>query len=141
MILYQNICLETLVEAGKYFKWKRPESCKRCGSKLWGHGFVSGYLVAVAVLLYYKRYRCPVCRLVITLKPAGYWRYFRSSINEIFRVLWAKFKNHIWQCPRQRGGHWLSRFRHYIHIGGYVRDDPIMILEQAHEAGVCFLVK
>ena len=112
MIKFVTINILELYKKGKDFIWDKPCSCPRCGSVVWGHGFVSGYLQGFSELLYFKRYRCPICGLILKLKPRGYLRFFRSSIHEIYRHLKFRFENARWPpgFSRQRGGHWINRF-------------------------------
>jgi hypothetical protein len=39
------------------------------GPRLWGHGHVPRYLDALVEPVWVKRWRCPVCRAVHTLRP------------------------------------------------------------------------
>jgi len=95
---------------GRGFGWPRPERCPRCGYwKLWGHGFVSAYFEPYREPLWLRRYRCPACRLILRLKPSGYFERFQSSIESIRESLAYRFYRHFWPpgSSRQRQGHWL----------------------------------
>jgi len=106
------IDLIRLSQEGKRYKWKRPDECTQCKGKLWGHGYVSAYFDCCSGLVYLKRWICSLCRLVIKMKPIGYWKYFRSSIGEILKTLQYRLTQYLWPpgVSRQRGGHWLNRY-------------------------------
>lgn len=74
---------------GKEFPWEKPKSCPECGSlRLWGHGYVIRYFQNIASGLWLKRYRCPDCHAVHTLRPFDYspgfqysWQIIQLSIS------------------------------------------------------------
>lgn len=112
MILYCEVSLSEVASLQKEFPWQRPSKCSRCGeSSLWGHGFVHRYFNKVPEAVFLKRWRCPSCNLIITCRPATYWRYFRESIKGVYDALLARVQGARWppDVPRQRGGHWLQR--------------------------------
>ena len=97
------------LEKGKEFPWPRPERCPRCGHvRLWGHGYVFAYFDEVLERCWLRRYRCPVCRLILRLRPAGYFPRFQASIETIRQSLAYRFYHHFWPpgSSRQRQGHW-----------------------------------
>lgn len=75
LVLFMDLCAKTLVELGRNYPWQRPERCPGCsGVRVWGRGFVLAYFDEAGsgcVLL--KRYRCPECRVVMPVRPSGYW--------------------------------------------------------------------
>jgi len=77
--------------------------------RLWGHGFVSAYFDGYWEPLWLRRYRCPLCRLVLRLRPSGYFQRFQASIETIRQSLAHRFYDHLWPpgSNRQRQGHWL----------------------------------
>lgn len=110
MILSCNVSLQTLATRQKKYPWQRPAQCPGCqGATLWGHGFVSRYFNGHSGPIFLKRWRCPHCPIVITCRPATYWRRFQESISGIFEALMARAKGARWPpwVPRQRGGYWL----------------------------------
>jgi len=111
MILPNKITISELSKNGKAHKWDKCH-CQDCHRDMWGHGYVGRYFAATAGLVYLKRYRCPDCLVVVTVRPEGYWPRIRSSILTIFESLKAKLEYGLWPVgfPRQRGGHWLKRF-------------------------------
>lgn len=110
MILFIQISIDQLSKMGKDFKWGKY-FCKECQRNAWGHGFVSRYFSEHKEQVPVKRYRCPGCGKVLTVRPEGYFQSIRSSISTISDILKAKLKGY-WprDFPRQRGGHWLRRF-------------------------------
>lgn len=91
--------VKRLVEEGKDFCWPRPAQCPRCkGRRLWGHGYVRRYFEGFIQGVWIKRYRCPDCRAVHTLRPQEYYRGFHYSgltilfslLNKIVEGRWLK---------------------------------------------------
>src|ERR1700678_4309573 len=107
MISYRKITLEELAKNGKNHKWDEFH-CDKCERNMWGHGFVSRYFSSLSESVFLKRYRCPKCWVVVTMRPEGYWPRIRSSIVSIFKNLIFRIKECYWPpgFPRQRGGHW-----------------------------------
>src|SRR3989338_8233376 len=89
LILFMDLCVKTLVGLGRNYPWKRPERCPRCGGVgVWGHGFVGAYFdQAGTECVWLKRYRCRECRVVIRVRPLGYFRRIQARIAEIRRCL------------------------------------------------------
>ena len=106
MILIVDISAATLCAQGISFVWKKPDGCPKCPATLWGHGhvFSNG--------LFLKRYRCPTCKTVVTLKPPGFWRGYRTAISEIYARLRHRVTAHRPLLPsrRQCENHWLKKF-------------------------------
>jgi len=111
MILPYKITFEELSKVGKDYNWPN-HLCKSCKRNMWGHGYVARYSSILADAVYLKRYRCPDCRTVVTVRPEGYWPRIRSSILAVFEALKSKLSHGLWPggFSRQRGGHWLNRF-------------------------------
>jgi hypothetical protein len=111
MILSRKICFASLSSLGKAFVWE-PHDCESCRRPMWGHGFVSRYFTEIAASLYLKRFRCPGCGTVATVRPEGYWPRVRSAIATIYAVLNFRVNSGLWPegSARQRCGHWLRRF-------------------------------
>jgi len=120
--------MEKLQVLGKEFPWEKPKYCPVCGSRrLWGHGFVIRYFQDIATGLWIKRYRCPDCHAVHTLRPFDYspgfqypWPIIQHSIylkSKGFRFLqrvsrqcqqyWFK----AWQFQQRRVGNFSSSAR------------------------------
>jgi hypothetical protein len=115
-----------LFRFGREYPWPRPERCPRCGhGRLWGHGFVSAYFDDYALPLWLRRYRCPLCRLILRLRPTGYFQRFQASVETIRQSLAYRFYHHLWPpgSSRQRQGHWLRAFlrkvRFYLGLSGW----------------------
>lgn len=110
MILFLKITIEELSKNGKNHKWGKC-FCDKCHRNMWGHGFVMRYFSESDDEIYLKRYRCPGCSTVVTVRPENYWQRIRSSIQTIYEALKAKLAG-FWppRFPRQRGLHWLRRF-------------------------------
>ena len=117
VILRFDVCLQQLSILGKDFKWTKPSTCPGCKkSSLWGHGFVLKAFAGFLKKLWLKRYRCPGCRIVLTLHPKGFWQKFQSCIQDIYQVLHHRLTRFHWPkgYPRQRAGHWLRSFISFL---------------------------
>jgi len=111
MILSIKITLRELSKTGKTYKWDKC-FCEDCQRNMWGHGYVGRYLEVEPNVFFFKRYRCPCCSSVVTVRPEGYWPRIRSSILVIYQTLKSKLRLGSWPkaFPRQRGQHWLNGF-------------------------------
>jgi hypothetical protein len=102
-----------IARLGKDFPWEKPSGCPRCGQPLWWHGFVSAYFSCLAEAVFLRRLRCSCCHSVHRLKPAGYWRRFRSSLTDIFDSVSHRSDSGRWRTdqPRDRQRQWWRRLR------------------------------
>jgi hypothetical protein len=109
MIIRAEVDFKELLSLGKEFPWPRPPSCPGCGGPVWGHGFVRRYFDVAPEGCWIKRYHCPGCGKIITLRPKGYWPRFWCEISNIRSGLEARIKTECWPpwLKRQVGGHWL----------------------------------
>lgn len=73
-----------------------------------------------------RRYYCPDCGSVHTLRPQCYERRFAAPVCLIFLSLYSKLKNMPWlDCiTRQRQQYWMRGFWHQVHSEG-LDVDPI----------------
>lgn len=96
---------------GKKYPWYKPESCPAChGKRLWGHGFVLRYFEGCIQGLWIKRYRCPECSSIHTMRPAEFWTSFQYSISTILSCLKNKINKNKWaNCAvRQNQQYWFK---------------------------------
>ena len=113
IIINVRIDLAILQEKQKEYFWNRPKCCPCCGSMtLWGHGFVDRYFDDFPEALPLKRYRCPRCRAVHTMRPDCF--HSRFSANQFllfFCILYKILKGH-WSkiVSRQRQQYWYRGF-------------------------------
>jgi hypothetical protein len=82
MVLAGEVSVNELVAQGKDFPWKRPR-CPHCGEWCWWHGFVLAFFSMIPEGVYIRRCFCPHCKSVHRLKPSGYVRRFRWTLEEI----------------------------------------------------------
>lgn len=111
LIIYFSVIVKSLFNSGKTFEWFRPASCPECkGVRLWGHGFAGRYFHGFSGRLWVKRYRCPDCQSVHTMRPSSHWRRFQYSRLVILRSLLYKIRRHKWirSIPRQNQQYWFS---------------------------------
>lgn len=105
---------------------------------MWGHGYVARYFAEVTSVVFLKRYRCYKCRLVITIRPDGYWPRIRSSIANIYTALFTRLRERLWRgCSRQCGGHWLKRFVRHAKMEGALELE--FFLAKSFNKGLRFL--
>lgn len=118
LILFVDLCVKTLVELGRKYRWQRPERCPKCGGvRVWGHGFVPAYFdEAGSQCVFLKRYRCPQCRVVIRLRPSGYWRRIQAAVAAVVRCVLDRIEKGRWppgsNPARQR--HWLRALKRQV---------------------------
>ena len=137
MISYRKITLEELSKNGKNYKWDKFH-CDKCERNMWGHGFVGRYFSSISEAIFLKRYRCPNCSTVVTIRPEGYWPYIRSSIDLIFQALRSRIRDGFWLVgfSRQRGGHWLGRFTDHAKMS--CENNLLFFLQFCFEKGIRF---
>jgi len=123
LILFVEVCVKRLAELGRNYRWDKPAQCPKCQSvRLWGHGYVEAYFDEAAsrcVLL--KRYRCPECRVVLRLRPVGYWRRIQATIATVRQYVVERLEKGRWPpgSNSARGRHWLRGLKRQVrtHLG------------------------
>jgi len=117
MIIHCDASLEDISKEGRTFNWKRP-ACKRCKSKVWGHGFVIRFFNSIKNGLLIRRWRCPCCGTIYICRPREYWSRFQESIPNVFKALIYRVTHRKWPTwtSRQRGGHWLNKLLKHARI-------------------------
>ena len=139
MIITHDIDLKILIREGKKFKWDRF-NCPKCHSHTWGHGFVPRYISnPSSIQIWLKRYRCPVCVLIIQILPSQFWERFQSSIKTIYDALLYRLQAKVWPkfMPRQRAGHWMRSFTAFCKISGANEIEALLI--KSFQSGIRFL--
>ena len=114
MIQFVAVMLKDIFDKGKEFPWERPSKCPKCDyNKVWGHGFVSKLFDGFTELLWLKRWRCPVCRCIITMRPKSHFPRFQASQKDIQDTLEHRLTHGKWppdlSPPRMR--YWLSNLK------------------------------
>lgn len=113
LILPFKVDVKRLVEEGKDFSWPRPEQCPRCeGHRVWGHGYVQRYFEGLFEAVWIKRYRCPDCRAVHTLRPERFYKGFHYSVLTILLSVFNKIvEGRFLKClSRQAQQYWYKGF-------------------------------
>ncbi|MBN1958955.1 MAG: hypothetical protein JW773_12230, partial [Desulfuromonadales bacterium] len=116
MVLPVAADVNEIARLGKDFPWVKPSCCPCCGQPLWWHGFVLAYFSCLLEPVWLRRLRCSCCHRVHRLKPAGYWRRFRSSITEITQSISHRSESGRW-ChilPRGRQRQWWRRLQRLV---------------------------
>jgi len=111
LIIYFRVIVKSLFNAGKAYEWFRPASCPACnGIRLWGHGFAGRYFHGFIEKVWVKRYRCPDCQSVHTMRPSSHWRRFHYSWRVIITSLLYKVRCNKWlgSISRQSQQYWFS---------------------------------
>lgn len=104
VVLHVSVNVKELYELGKKYPWPRPKQCLSCrSSRIWGHGYVQRYFEGFVHPLWVKRYRCPDCHTVYTLRSDLFYMRFRYPLwiilySLIIRILYHRF---IPCVPRQ----------------------------------------
>jgi hypothetical protein len=114
LILYFDIDVKLLEQMGEGYPWPRPPWCPRCRSpRLWGHGYVGRFFDGFEKALLLKRYRCPDCGAVHTLRPQFHDRRFQVIWFTIFLSLLKKITHGRWLVgiSRQRQQYWWRGFK------------------------------
>jgi hypothetical protein len=113
---YDNFCACGSQENFKKksdFKWPKPEGCPGCHShRLWGHGFVSRFFDGFSEALLMRRYRCPDCGTVITMRPRGYLPRFQAPLAITRKSILDKHYRKCWSAGigRTRQRLWWNAF-------------------------------
>jgi len=115
------MCVNEIFRLGKGYAFPRPEKClvEGCGSfRIWGHGFVLRYLECFNTPLWFKRWRCPDCGCVYTVRPVDYWSRHHLPAKTIVSSLSYRITHGFWDktpaLTRQRQGHWLRALKKNI---------------------------
>ena len=140
LILFIDARVKKIFRLGKRFPWPRPECCLRCGGRLWGHGYTSGYFDGFNDPLWLRRYRCPDCRAIIKVRPKGYWPRFQATIDTIRRSISHRLTHHKWlpDLPRSRQGHWLRGLKKqvFFHFGASWPGELLEAFDELTSRGV-----
>lgn len=111
MIIIIPVSIKEILKQGENFTWPRPRGCPCCQNyTVWGHGYVWAYFDEAKDGIYLRRWRCPVCKSVHRMKPAGYFPRFWASIDNIRESLEHRLTkgvfSAVFSATRQR--HWLK---------------------------------
>jgi hypothetical protein len=89
---------------------------------VWGHGYVARYFEGLPDAVWVKRWRCPDCRAVHTMRPGSHWRGFWASAAAIVGVLRGKLSGHKWGIAfsRQRQQYWWRGYQKQSRFSGTV---------------------
>ena len=137
MVLHVAVDVKHLFELGKTYPWPRPPRCLSCGSvRLWGHGYVRRYFEGFVYPLWVKRFRCPDCSCVYTLRPDLFYPRFRYSLVTILASIVARLTEHRWlSClPRQNQQYWYAGFR--LQAIRFTNVPDVAALEQVLSCGL-----
>jgi hypothetical protein len=138
LILYLDLDFKRLRELGKEYPWPRPKGCPQCGgARLWGHGYVARYFDGLLEALWMKRYRCPDCGAVHTLRPSSHWRGFLAPWRLILVCLLGKLRGRRWlrRFSRQRQQYWWKGFAKQV-ARQRVQDRSVELLRQLWSQGI-----
>ena len=109
VVLHVTVDVKKLFELGRSYPWPKPKRCLVCrSSRLWGHGYVRRYFEGFVQPLWIKRFRCPDCHTVYTLRPGLFYMRFRYPLwvilsSLITRILYHRFMTSI---SRQNQQYW-----------------------------------
>jgi hypothetical protein len=76
------------------------------------------------ILAFVKRWRCPNCGTVYTMRPCLYWRRFLTPVWMILASLATKQRHDLWLSvfTRQRQQYWWRGYNLQSHFAGPVVD-------------------
>ena len=114
LIVYLSVDSIAVSSLGKAYRWPRLRRCPNCrGRRLWGHGYVERYFDESADALWMKRWRCPECHAVHTMRPDTHWRGFWADRQTILRSLEDKETSRGWlpHLGRERQQYWWRGFQ------------------------------
>ena len=141
MIIKVSISIKEILEQGEDFSWPRPTSCPCCQNcTVWGHGHVWAYFDEAEDGIYLRRWRCPVCKSVHRMKPAGYFPRFWASVDDIRQSLAHRLKygvfSSVLSANRQR--HWFNALKRNVigRLGLKFLDDLSKSFELLLEMGL-----
>lgn len=118
MIIFVSVSIKDIVESGRDFPWPRPVICPRCeGTRVWCHGFVTAFFDGFDEQVILRRFRCPECRCVMRVRPAGYFERVQTSIETIRSCIGFRLEHGRWPMgsSRQRQGHWLRSLNRRVY--------------------------
>jgi hypothetical protein len=124
--LFFMMSVKVIFQQGRKYPFLRPRSCLRegCGSsRMWGHGFVVRYFDDCNGHVLLRRWRCPDCGTVYTMRPFGYWPRHHTPVRIIMKSLCHRVLRGFWDkalgLTRQRQDHWLRALRRNVlsHLG------------------------
>ena len=114
LIVYLSVDCTAVSTQGTGFQWPRLRRCPHCrGHRLWGHGYVQRYFDGLENALWMKRWRCPDCGAVHTMRPDSHWRGFWAERTTIIASLQRKEHNDRWLANicRERQQYWWRGFQ------------------------------
>lgn len=117
LLIYISVDLPQLFREEKKYFWSRPTHCPSCGGvRLWSHGYVRRNFDGFDSSLWIKRFRCPDCQAVHTMRPIGYSSRVQAPKIVVFLSLFVKilFEQWLSEICSRRQRYWLSTFKHQI---------------------------
>jgi|JTFP01.1.fsa_nt_gb hypothetical protein len=138
LVLFVAADVNEIAHLGKDFPWVKPSCCPCCGQPLWWHGFVLAYFSCLLEPVWLRRLRCSCCHRVHRLKPADYWRRFRSSITEITQSISHRSTSVRWcrALPRCRQRQWWRRLQRMTRaVLGLFSASGLMAFEELRNRG------
>ncbi len=90
---------------------------------MWGHGYVErdfDFGDGLIERVWIKRWRCPCCGTIYTMRPSSHWRRFLAPLKTIMASLHKKLRDGLWlsQITRQRQQYWRRGFNIQSHCHG-----------------------
>jgi hypothetical protein len=91
--------------------------------------------------VFLKRYRCPECRVVIRVRPLGYWKRIQASVEAVRQCVIDRIGTGRWppgsNPARQR--HWLRALKRQVvaHLGMSFAQRLEECFEELLRRGIC----
>jgi hypothetical protein len=88
-----------------------------------------------------KRYRCPQCRVVIRLRPSGYWKRIQATVVTVRHCVEHRLKKGRWPPGSNpaRGRHWLRALKRQVRarLGMSYAERLVEGFSELLQRGVC----
>ena len=121
--LFFVMCVKEIFRLGREYAFPRPARClrKECGSsRIWGHGFVERYFDGFETVILLRRWRCPDCGVVYTVRPYGFWPRHHTPIHDVYQSICHRLRHGTWDrslsLSRQRQDHWFQALKKNIQV-------------------------
>lgn len=103
--------LEEVLEKGKTYEWKKPDSSSCCGAVYWWHGWRERWWGHRKVVV--RRLICSACKKGTTLRPKELWPRFQASSSQIIEAYEARIQHKRWVT-----GYSCCRIRWWVRVAG-----------------------
>jgi len=99
---------------------------------------VSRFFDGISSAVWLKRYRCPDCKKVYTIRPKSHYRKFWASRRTILKSIFHKLIHNSWlsDVSRQRQQYWFKGFKRQTKRHETPRELYIDVLSRLYTANI-----